>query len=94
MPNHTGFNQPITLDVNVPEGSAEYKTGWHNGCKSGLGMGSFGNSFIYDKGPDVSNGIYQHDSEYQIGWSHGWFSCILHSGTFTANNSSNHAPLQ
>ncbi len=91
-----GFNQPITLDVNVPEGPGEYKAGWHNGCRSALGTGIFGNSFIYDRegGASFANGVYQHDRNYQAGWAQGWFSCNLHTGTFVGYNSMRHGPLE
>ena len=97
MPTHTGFNQPITLDVRVPEGPPEYKAGWHGGCRSAMGTRSFANSFIYEDkkgGASLSNGIYQHDPVFQSGWAEGWFSCNLHIGTFVNYTSMRHGPLE
>lgn len=97
MPDNFGFYQPITMALDVPDGPPEYKAGWHGGCKSALGTRLFANSFVYQKnkgGADLSNGIYQHDPAFQMGWSHGWFACNLHAGTFVSFNSMRHAPLQ
>lgn len=97
MPDSIGFSQPITLGLEVPDGPPEYKAGWHSGCRSALGVKLFANSFTYLKhkgGAEVSNGIYQHDPAFQTGWSQGWFSCNLHSGTFTAFNAMRHGPLE
>ncbi len=80
IPDNAGFYQPLTLSLAVPEGPAEYQAGWHAGCNSALAQKAFSNSWVYKKknGPDMGNGIYQHDSQFQTGWGQGWFACVLH----------------
>ena len=82
MPDNFGFYQPITLRMTVPDGPPEYKAGWHDGCRSGLSIQRFANSAVYQDGKGVyfGNGVYQHDGIFQMGWSHGWFSCVIHTG--------------
>jgi hypothetical protein len=97
MPDSFGFYQPITLGLDVPDGPKEYQAGWHSGCSSAMGSRLFANSFVYQdkkRGANMVNGIYHHDKDFQAGWSHGWFSCNLHTGTFVFNNSMRHGPLQ
>lgn len=94
MPDHFGFHQPITLKMTVPEGPPEYKAGWHDGCRSGLTLKRFSNSSVYQDNGGVyfGNGVYQHDSVFQNGWSHGWFACVIHTGVFSQGLGG--APLQ
>lgn len=83
LPDNLGFLQPITLRVTIPEGPPAYKAGWYAGCRSGLSIKRFANSTIFqdENGVYFGNGVYQHDPVFQSGWSHGWFSCIIHTGT-------------
>lgn len=97
MPDSFGFYQPITLGLDVPDGPKEYQAGWHAGCSSAMGSRIFANGFVYQDnkgGANVVNGIYHHDKDFQAGWSHGWFSCNLHTGTFVFYNAMRHGPLQ
>ena len=99
VPDNFGFNQPITLSLAVPDGPAEYKAGWYGGCKSGLAAkatSGFANTWVYGegKGPELGNGIYQHDPVFQTGWGQGWFACTVHASTFTSMNSMQVGPLE
>lgn len=84
-PDHSGFYNPITLSMTVPDGPPEYKAGWYAGCKTGGSLrASFANNAVFQKnsGPDFGTGVYQHDSIYQSGWGQGWFACSNHIGMF------------
>lgn len=84
-PDNFGFYQPITMSMKVPDGPAEYQAGWHAGCRTALSQKAFSNSAVYlapNHGPDMGNGIYQHDPAFQTGWAQGWFACVLHIGQF------------
>ena len=96
MPESFGFYQPITMNLTVPDGPAEYKAGWHSGCTSALSLKVFANSFVYNKGkgPDFGSGVYQHDPAYQTGWGQGWFACALHVGDFVNFHAMQNGPLQ
>jgi len=76
LPTNFGFYQPITMDLNVPDGTPEFKAGWHDGCRSGNATGSFVNGAIYrtEAGPTFSP-IYQHSGDYKDGWGAGYWSC-------------------
>jgi len=87
-----GFYEPITLNVDIPDGPPEYRSGFRGGCRSGLGTRTFSNSFVYK--PDYGTGIYQHDQRFIDGWRHGWFSCVIHAAIFTAYPHSQYAPMQ
>ncbi len=87
-PDNFGFYQPITLSLKVPDGPAEYQAGWHAGCRTAISQKGFANGSVYladNHGPNLGNGIYQHDSGFQTGWAQGWFACILHIAGFTAD---------
>jgi hypothetical protein len=96
FPDNFGFFQPITLDMKVPDGPPEFKAGWHNGCKSALGMRNFANSYVYqNKGSaEFGNGVYQHDQTYNSAWSNAFFVCATYAGTFVSYNSLKFGPLQ
>ncbi len=95
MPDSFGFYQPITMSLAVPDGPAEYKAGWHDGCTSALGLKTFANAFVYEKGKGPSlTAIYQHDPVYQTAFGQGMSSCSLHVATFVAFSSMAHGPLQ
>jgi hypothetical protein len=96
FPDNFGFFQPITMDLKVPDGPPEFKAGWHNGCKSALGMRNFANSYVYqNKGSaEFGNGVYQHDQTYNSAWSNAFFVCSTYSGTFVSYHSLKFAPLQ
>ena len=96
FPDNFGFFQPITMDLKVPDGPPEFKAGWHNGCKSALGMRTFANSYVYqNKGSaEYGNGVYQHDQTYNSAWSNAFFVCATYAGTFVSYNSLKFAPLQ
>jgi len=88
-PDNFGFYQPITMSLKVPDGPAEYQAGWHAGCKTALSQKAFSNSSVYlapNHGPDLGNGIYQHDSAFQTGWGQGWFACGSHIAGFVGDN--------
>ena len=75
----------ITLSVHIEDSQASILNTY------------FANSFVYQdkkRGANMVNGIYHHDKDFQAGWSHGWFSCNLHTGTFVFYNSMRHGPLQ
>ncbi len=95
MPENAGFYQPITMSLAVPDGPPEYQAGWHAGCKSALAQKAFSNSAVYrtSKGPDLGNGIYQHDPVFQTGWGQGWFACSLHISQFVDFNSFKYGAL-
>ena len=95
-PDGFGFYQPITMSLTVPDGPPEYKAGWHDGCKSALANSIFANSFVYQtpNGPDVGNGVYQHDPVYQSAWGQAWFSCVLPTYGFVQFNSMKAGPLE
>jgi hypothetical protein len=96
FPDNFGFFQPITMDLKVPDGPPEFKAGWHNGCKSALGMRNFANSYVYqNKGSaEFGNGVYQHDQTYNSAWSNAFFVCATYAGTFVTYNSLKFGPLQ
>jgi hypothetical protein len=96
FPDNFGFFQPMTLDMKVPDGPPEFKAGWHNGCKSALGMRNFANSYVYqNKGSaEFGNGVYQHDQTYNSAWSNAFFVCATYVGTFVSYNSLKFGPLQ
>jgi hypothetical protein len=96
FPDNFGFFQPITMDLKVPDGPPEFKAGWHNGCKSALGMRTFANSYVYqNKGSaEFGNGVYQHDQTYNSAWSNAFFVCATYAGTFVSYHSLKFAPLQ
>lgn len=83
-PDHSGFYNPITLKMTVPDGPPEYKAGWYDGCRSGSSLKSFANNTVFrkDAGPNFGSGVYAHDAAYQTGWGQGWFSCSNHIGLF------------
>lgn len=89
-----GFYEPVTLDVEIPDGPAEYKSGWRAGCRSGLAASraNFANSFVYNV--DFGTGIYTHDSLFARGWGNGWFACVIHASTFVQMPSMQFGPLQ
>lgn len=95
MPESIGFYQPITMSLAVPDGPPEYQAGWHAGCTTALSQKAFSNSAVYrtSKGPDLGNGIYQHDPVFQTGWGQGWFACVLHIGDFVDFNSFKYSAL-
>jgi hypothetical protein len=88
-----GFYEPITLNMEVPEGPPEFRAGFRSGCRSGLGSRSYGfaNSVIYPA--DFGNGIYQHDTRFTDGWRMGLFSCVIHASVFTGTPG-NFGPLE
>ena len=86
-----GFYQPMTLDLQMPDGPPEFRAGWRSGCRSALATKTFSNSFVY--GNDYGNGIYQHDPAYAKGWGRGWFGCILHTANFVNAPSMRYFPL-
>ena len=96
MPDHFGFHAPLTLKMTAPDGPPEYKAGWAAGCRSGLTLKRFANSAVYQDGQGVyfGNGVYQHDSVFQSGWSHGWFSCVIHTGVLNGQGIIGKAPLE
>ncbi len=96
FPDNFGFFQPITMDLKVPDGPPEFKAGWHNGCKSALGMRVFANSYVYQnkRSAEFGSGVYQHDQTYNSAWSNAFFVCATYAGTFVSNNSLKFAPLQ
>lgn len=87
-----GFYEPITLDLEIPEGPPEYQSGWRSGCRSGLATRSFANAFVY--APDYGSGVYHHDSAFSTGWSQGWFACVIHMSNFAARPSMEYGPFQ
>lgn len=92
--DHSGFYNPITLKMTVPDGPPEYKAGWYAGCKTGGSMGNFANNWVYRKGsPDFGSGVYQHDSVYQTGWGQGYYACSVHIANFLKFFPSQNAPL-
>ena len=95
MPNHSGFYNPVSLSMEVPDGPPEYKAGWHAGCKTGSALKSFANNAVFQKngGPDFGSGVYAHDPVYQTGWGQGWFACSIYIGNFVANHSMRFSPL-
>ena len=96
FPDNFGFFQPLTMDMKVPDGPPEFKAGWHDGCKSGLGMRSFANAYVYQdkRSAEFGSGVYQHDQTYNSAWSNAFFVCATYAGTFVNYNSLKFAPLQ
>jgi len=94
MPTNFGFYQPITMDMNVPDGPPEFKAGWRDGCRSGLSNGSFLNSSVYltKEGPSFSS-VYTHDDRYRSAWSNAYYTCMSYGSSFVAG-SMIHAPLK
>ena len=95
MPDNFGFYQPVLMETRVPDGPAEYKAGWHGGCRSALASKVFANSSVYQSGPGTyfGSGAFSHDSMYQTGWGQGWFSCVLTIAEFTGKPAMQHSPL-
>ena len=96
MPDNFGFFQPVTMDLRVPDGPAEFKAGWHDGCKSGLAGRSFLNSYVYqnNRSAEFGNGVYQHDSLYNSSWSTAFYVCSTYSTNFVDYNAMKYGPLQ
>lgn len=96
MPNNFGFFQPVTMDLRVPDGPPEFKAGWHDGCKSGLGARSFLNSYIYQdkRAGEFGSGVYQHDSIYNTAWTSAFYVCVTYSANFVNYHAMQYAPLQ
>ncbi len=99
LPESTGFYNPVTLDLKVPDGPAEYKAGWYAGCKSFLanrGLGQFNNAFVYGEGHGATfgSGVYQHDPVYQQGWGQAWFACGMHIQNFAGYGAMRDGPLE
>jgi hypothetical protein len=94
MPTNFGFYQPITMDMNVPDGPPEFKAGWRDGCRSGLANGSFLNSSVYltEKGASFSS-IYRDDAKYRSAWGNAYWVCMTYGSTFVGSNSMQLAPL-
>lgn len=83
VPDNFGFYQPITIDLAAPDGTPEFKAGWRDGCKSGLGVGTFANAAVYrtKQGPSFST-VYLHDGQYQNGWGSAYWACSGHAAYF------------
>jgi hypothetical protein len=96
LPSHSGFYAPVTLDVTVPDGPPEFKAGYHDGCKTGLGIGThFVNGKVYRRkgGPEFGSGVYSHDPVYQSAWGQGYYACHTHIANFVGNYSTRFAPF-
>lgn len=91
-----GFYQPMGMNMKVPDGPPEFKAGWHDGCKTALGMRYFANSYVHQdqRTADFGNGVYQHDPIYNSAWSNAFFACVTYSATFTGFNSMKFGPLE
>jgi len=96
FPDNFGFFQPLTMDMKVPDGPPEFKAGWHDGCKSALGMRNFANAYVYqsNRSAEFGSGVYQHDQTYNSAWSNAFFVCATYAGTFVDYHSMKFAPLQ
>lgn len=98
-PENFGFYQPITLSMKVPDGPAEFQTGWYRGCRTGLSLKAFSNSSVYlapNHGPDIGNGVFQHDPIFQSAWGQGFNACVSHVAQFVDVNfrAMAHGPLE
>ncbi len=88
-----GFYEPITMSMDIPDGSLAFKAGWRAGCQSALATKGFANAFVYKQ--NYGNGIYQHDPDFSRAWGRAWFACILHINNFVNTASPmRHAPLE
>lgn len=96
MPDHSGFYNPITLSMKVPDGPPEYKAGWYYGCKTGSSLKSFANNGVYKKngGPDYGSGVYTHDPVFQMAWGQGFNVCANYIGEFVTRPAMQFSPLQ
>jgi hypothetical protein len=96
LPDNFGFYQPITMTMEVPDGPPEFKAGWYDGCRNGLGVKNFVNSYVYQegKGPNFGTGVYHHTPGYQSGWGGGWYACYAYTQRFVGFNSMRHFPLE
>ncbi len=99
LPHSFGFYQPITMNLDVPEGPPEYKAGWYAGCNSAIatkGLSGFANGYTVETGsnPDLGNGIYQHDPVYQTAWGQAWFACRFYIQDFVDMHTMQYGPLQ
>lgn len=94
MPTNFGFYQPITMDMNIPDGTPEFKAGWRDGCRSGLANGSFLNSSAYltKEGASFSP-VYTHDGQYRTAWSNSFYVCMVYGSKFVEFNSMQYGPL-
>ena len=95
FPDHSGFYNPVTLSMKVPDGPPEYKAGWYYGCKTGASLKTFANNAVFQKnsGPDFGSGVYAHDPVFQAGWGQGWSSCSIYVGNFVNFHAMKFAPL-
>lgn len=88
-----GFSEPVTLNMEVPDGTVEYKAGWRAGCRSALSAGKqYTQGWVY--GPDHGTGAYQQHPDFYAGWSHAWFTCVIHAVTFTSRPNNQGGPLK
>ncbi len=99
MPTNFGFYQPITMDMNVPDGPPEFKEGWRDGCRSGLANGNFLNSDVYltKEGASFSS-IYSDsnhsdNAKYRSAWGNAYWVCMTYGSTFVSSNSMQFSPL-
>lgn len=78
------FYNPMFMPMEVPDGPPEFKAGWYDGCRSGLGTKKGTNSNVYDS--TFGSGIYQHDSVYQMAWGRAFYTCYVVGGRAVDNN--------
>ena len=88
-----GAYEPITLSMDVPDGTVEFKAGWRAGCRSALSAAkAYAAAGVYNA--DHGTGVYQQHPDFYAGWSSAWFTCVIHASTFSNFNSMKFGPLQ
>lgn len=77
---NNGFYQPYTMDMTLPDGPPEYKAGWRAGCRTGLSVKFFTNSYVYKM--DFGDGTYHHEGLFNAGYVDAIFACYEQTNTF------------
>jgi len=81
LPSCRGFYEPITLDLEVPDGPENYQAGWYSGCRSAIASIP---KYSVSYNATFADGRYQDDPVFQTAWSNAFFSCSIHVNTFTS----------
>ena len=78
--------RPMALQLVEPEGPAEYKLGWEDGCDTGLSADSayfYKAIYGFKKRPEMgANNLYKQ------GWNEGFSYCRFSSGALDSANGS------
>ncbi len=86
----SGFYSPIGMPMEVPDGPPEFKAGWYDGCRTGLGTKKYAGASVYDT--TFGSGIYQHDPVYIKAWGSAFYTCYVLGNRASAINIFSRSP--